>query len=61
VVKVKAGARLVMERARFSLGRQIPARREGPHSRVWSNDHFRAASPKGSPSSRPQVISAEMN
>ena len=43
-VKVKAVARLVMERARFSLGRQTPARREGPHSWVWLNDHFRAAS-----------------
>jgi hypothetical protein len=27
-VKVKAGARLVMERASFSLGRQPPGRRE---------------------------------
>jgi hypothetical protein len=27
VVKVNAGARLVMERASFSLGRQAPARR----------------------------------
>jgi hypothetical protein len=28
VVKVRAGARLVMERALFSLGRQAPAPRE---------------------------------